>query len=150
MTRVLVLNGPNLGSVGRREPEIYGDTSLPAIEAALRERATALKVDLRCEQSNHEGVLIDILEEEQGRAHGCLINPGGLSHTSIALLDALRAFAKPVIEVHLSNIHARESYRRTTVTAEAARGVITGLGAEGYLLGLAALVRMISATEGSA
>ena len=145
MTRVLVLNGPNLGSLGRRDPELYGHATLADIEACLRRRAAELGVEVRCEQSNHEGVLIDLLEAERDRADGCIINPGGLSHVSVALADALRTFGRPVIEVHLSNIHAREPYRRTSLTAEAARGVIAGLGGDGYRLALEALVRLASA-----
>ena len=132
MTRILVLNGPNLGSLGRRDPHLYGSATLADIEACLHRRAAELRVELRCEQSNHEGTLIDLLEAEVD-ADGCIINPGGLSHVSIALADALRTFARPVIEVHLSNIHAREPYRHTSLTAEAARGVIAGLGAEDVL-----------------
>jgi 3-dehydroquinate dehydratase-2 len=145
MTRILVLNGPNLGSLGRRDPHLYGSQSLADIEAGLHRRAAELGVELRCEQSNHEGVLIDVLEEEAFTADGCVINPGGLSHVSIALADALRTFGKPVIEVHLSNVHAREPYRRRSLTAEAARGVIAGLGADGYRLALEALTRLLTA-----
>lgn len=139
MSRVLVLSGPGLGLLGSREPEIYGTTTLAAVHAALQQRATGLGVEVRCEQRNGEGELIDLLESERGVADGCVINPGGLSHTSVALADALRAFARPVIEVHVSNIHAREAYRRTSLTAEAAVGVITGLGVDGYLLALEAM-----------
>jgi len=144
VTRILVLNGPNLASLGRRDPHIYGRASLADIEACLRRRAAELGVEVRCEQSNHEGVLIDLLEAERESADGCIINPGGLSHVSITLADALRSFARPVIEVHLSNIHAREPYRHTSLTAEAARGVIAGLGADGYRLALEALVRLVT------
>jgi 3-dehydroquinate dehydratase-2 len=144
MTRILVLNGPNLASLGRRDPQLYGSATLADIEARLRRRAAELGVELRCEQSNHEGVLIDLLEAERESAEGCIINPGGLSHVSVALADALRTFGRPVIEVHLSNIHAREPFRRTSLTAEAALGVITGLGADGYGLALDALARLLT------
>jgi 3-dehydroquinate dehydratase-2 len=147
MTRILVLNGPNLGSLGRRDPHLYGSATLAGIEACLQRRAGELGVELRCEQSNHEGVLIDLLEDEREASQGCIINPGGLSHVSIALADALRTFARPVIEVHLSNIHAREPYRHTSLTAEAARGVIAGLGADGYRLALEALTRLLTPPE---
>jgi 3-dehydroquinate dehydratase-2 len=145
MIRILVLNGPNLGSLGRRDPDLYGSATLADIEAGLADRAAELGVELRCAQSNHEGTLIDLLEEEAGTADGCIINPGGLSHVSVALADALRTFGRPVIEVHLSNVHAREPYRRRSLTAEAARGVIAGLGADGYRLALEALTRLLTA-----
>lgn len=141
MTRVLVLNGPNLGSLGRREPELYGRRSLAAIEEALRVRAAELGVELRCEQRNGEGELIDLLEAESGRAAAVVINPGALSHTSVALLDALRAFPGRVIEVHLTNTFAREPYRRVMLTAEAADSVILGFGTEGYGIALDAAAR---------
>jgi 3-dehydroquinate dehydratase II len=147
MKRVLVVNGPNLGTLGTRETEIYGHETLAGIERRLRERARSVGVELRCEQSNHEGALVDLLEAERTAADGCIINPGGLSHTSVALADAIRAFGKPVIEVHLSNIHAREPFRRTSLTAEAATGVIAGLGADGYLLALDALVAIMGGME---
>jgi len=145
MTRVLVLNGPNLGSLGEREPEIYGGTSLVEIEAALRDRASRLGVELRVEQRNGEGELIDLLEEERGLSEVVVINPGGLSHTSVALLDALRAFPGQVIEVHLSNTFAREAYRRVMLTAEAADSVILGLGPDGYLVALERAARVAGA-----
>ncbi len=141
MTRILVLNGPNLGSLGRREPELYGRRDLAAIEAALRSRAAELGVEVRCEQRNGEGELIDLLEEEGGRADAVVINPGALSHTSVALLDALRAFPGRVVEVHLTNTFAREAYRRVMLTAEAADQVIMGFGAEGYGIALDAAAR---------
>lgn len=142
-TRILLLNGPNLGSLGRREPEIYGRRRLAEIEADLVERAAALDVELRAEQRNGEGELIDLLEQESGRAAAVIINPGALSHTSVALLDALRAFPGVVVEVHLTNTLAREPYRRVMLTAEAADGVVLGLGAAGYALALEAAERMV-------
>ncbi|MGH9121608.1 MAG: type II 3-dehydroquinate dehydratase [Acidimicrobiales bacterium] len=142
MTRIVVLNGPNLGSLGRREPEIYGGRTLADIEAGLRARAAELGCELRCEQRNGEGELIGLLEEE-GLASAVVINPGALSHTSVALLDALRAFVGVVVEVHLTNTLAREPYRRVMLTAEAADSVILGLGARGYAVALEAAVQAV-------
>lgn len=143
MTRILVLNGPNLGALGTREPKLYGSATLSDIESLVRERAAELGVILRLAQSNHEGELIDILEAERARADGCIVNPGGLSHTSIALTDALRAFARPVIEVHITNVFAREPERRVLLTAAACAGVISGLGVRGYVLALDAIMGML-------
>ena len=143
MTRILVLNGPNLASLGRREPEIYGGRSLAEIEDDLRERAVALNLELRVEQRNGEGELIDLIEAETGRADALVINPGAFSHTSVALLDALRAFPGVVVEVHLTNTFQRETYRRVMLTAEAADSVILGLGAPGYAVALEAAARMV-------
>jgi 3-dehydroquinate dehydratase-2 len=143
MIRVLVLNGPNLASLGRREPEVYGGRSLAEIEADLRERATALGVEIRLEQRNGEGELIGVLEAETGHADAVVINPAGLSHTSVALLDALRAFPGVIVEVHLTNTFRRETYRRVMLTAEAADGVVLGLGASGYAIALEAAARMV-------
>jgi 3-dehydroquinate dehydratase-2 len=143
MTRVLVLNGPNLATLGRREPGLYGGRSLEDIERELRERATALEVELRVEQRNGEGELIDLLEAEAERADAVVVNPGAFSHTSVALLDALRAFPGVVVEVHLTNTFRRESYRRVMLTAEAADAVILGLGASGYGIALEAAARMV-------
>ncbi|MFN2568075.1 MAG: type II 3-dehydroquinate dehydratase, partial [Candidatus Dormibacteria bacterium] len=112
-------------------------------ERSLTSRAPELGVEIRLMQSNHEGVLIDALEAERETADGCIINPAGLSHTSVTLLDAVRSFSRPVIEVHLSNIHVREPYRRLSLTGEAATGVISGLGPDGYLLALEAMVRLV-------
>lgn len=140
--RILVLNGPNLGSLGRRQPEVYGTTTLAEIRERVLAQAEALGAELRWEQSNHEGALIDIIEEESGRSDACVINPGALAHTSLALADALRGFAGPVVEVHLSNILAREEYRRVSHVAAAATAVIAGAGAGGYWLALQAAVRL--------
>jgi 3-dehydroquinate dehydratase-2 len=143
MTRVLVLNGPNLASLGRREPELYGGRSLADVESELRERAAALGVEIRAEQRNGEGELIGLIEAETGHADAVVINPGGFSHTSVALLDALRAFPGVVVEVHLTNTLQREAYRRVMLTAEAADALILGLGASGYALALEAAARMV-------
>jgi 3-dehydroquinate dehydratase-2 len=143
MTRILVVNGPNLSTLGSREPRLYGAATLADIEALVRERATQVGVILRLAQSNHEGELIDILEAERARADGCVINPGALSHTSIALADALRAFERPVVEVHITNVFAREPERRVLVTAAACVGVIAGIGAHGYVLALDAILGIL-------
>jgi 3-dehydroquinate dehydratase-2 len=144
--RVVVLNGPNLGTIGRRQPEVYGHVSLAEIHDRVRREAEALAVELRWEQSNHEGALIDVIEEETGRADAIVINPGGLAHTSVVLADALRGFRGPVIEVHLSNILKREEYRHVSHVAAAATAVITGVGADGYVMGLQAAVRLSGET----
>ena len=134
--KVLVLNGPNLGSLGRREPEVYGTRTLADLEALLTDRATAIGIEVHCLQSNHEGELIDAIEKNRESSDAIVINPGALSHYSLALADALRGSGKPVIEVHISNVFAREPERHRMVTAGAAKGVISGLGFEGYLVAL--------------
>jgi 3-dehydroquinate dehydratase-2 len=137
-----VLNGPNLGTLGRRQPEVYGTRTLGDLEAMLNERARALGVELRCLQTNHEGGLIDAIEKDGPSSDGIIINPGALSHYSLALADALRGSGKPVIEVHISNVLAREPERQRMVTAAAAKGVISGLGFEGYLAALDHLAKV--------
>lgn len=140
---VLVLNGPNLNLLGRREPGIYGAATLDDIAAALGARAEALGMAVELRQSNHEGVLVDWLHEAQDRdAHAVLLNAGAYTHTSVALLDAIRAIEVPVIEVHLSNPHARESFRHTSWIAPVAKGTIAGFGADSYLLALEAAARL--------
>jgi len=134
---ILVLNGPNLGTLGRREPEVYGTKTLADLERALTNRAKELGVELRFRQSNHEGQLIDWIETEPSDA--IIVNPGALSHYSLALADALRGCGKPVVEVHISNVFSREPERHRMVTAAAAKGVICGLGFDGYLAALAYL-----------
>jgi 3-dehydroquinate dehydratase II len=134
--KVLVLNGPNLRTLGRREPEVYGTRTLADLEAMLTERAQALGIELRCLQSNHEGQLIDAIEKDGAASDAIIINPGALSHYSLALADALRGSGKPVIEVHISNVFAREPDRHRMVTAAAARAVISGLGFDGYIAAL--------------
>lgn len=140
---ILVLNGPNLNLLGVREPATYGRDTLADIEEACLELAAELDLSVDFRQSNHEGQLVDWIQEARETADGIVINPGAYTHTSIAILDALRAAEVPVIEVHLSNIHRRESYRRISYVSEAAQGVILGLGAHGYLLALEAMARLI-------
>lgn len=139
-----VLNGPNLNLLGAREPEIYGSDTLADIEAVCRKKAEALGLSLVFRQSNSEGELVDWVQEASSRGVGLIINPGAYTHTSIALLDALTAAEVPVIELHLSNIHAREQFRRHSITAAAANGVLMGLGAAGYPLALDALKSLIN------
>jgi len=134
--KVLVLNGPNLGTLGKREPEVYGTQTLADLEKLLAERARELEFVLTCLQSNYEGQLIDWIEKEGAASDAIIINPGALSHYSLALADALRGSGKPVVEVHISNVFAREPDRHRMVTASAAKGVIAGLGFEGYLAAL--------------
>ncbi|MEW5785658.1 MAG: type II 3-dehydroquinate dehydratase [Bacillota bacterium] len=142
--RILVLHGPNLNLLGRREPAVYGTTTLPEIDAALALRAASLGVAVDCCQSNHEGALVDRIQEAPGVYQAILINPAALTHYSYALREALDAAALPVIEVHLSNIFAREPFRHLSVISPVAGGVICGLGADSYLWGLEALVKIIN------
>ncbi len=134
---ILVINGPNLNLLGAREPQVYGSTTLPMIEAELGQMAADAGAALQCFQSNHEGALIDRIHAARGDGtHFIIINPGGLTHTSVALRDALAGVALPFIEVHLSNVHGREAFRRHSYISEIAVGVICGLGANGYRLAL--------------
>jgi len=141
--RVLVLNGPNLNLLGRRRPEIYGTLTLRDIEERLAQRAAQLGVEVACFQTNHEGELIDLVQREGERSDAIIINPGAFTHYSYAIRDALEAVGRPVVEVHLSNIHAREPFRRRSVVAEVALGQVSGLGWRGYLQALEALVEML-------
>lgn len=145
---IYVLNGPNLNLLGEREPEVYGRTTLEEIGARVAERAKAAGLDVEFRQSNSEAELIEWLQEARLKAAGVILNAAGLSHTSVALLDAARALEKPLIEVHLSNPYAREEYRRHSFVSEAATGVICGLGAGGYLYAVDALAHLLKERTG--
>ncbi len=145
---ILVLNGPNLNLLGVREPKTYGSETLADIEEACLERAAALDLALDFRQSNHEGQLVDWIQEARESADGIIINAGGYSHTSIAILDALRACELPIIEVHLSNIFAREPYRHHSYISSVARGVICGFGAQSYIIALDAIAYVLEAASG--
>ena len=143
--RVLLLNGPNLNLLGLREPGLYGVDTLEAIEAELSRQAAGLGVALECFQSNHEGALVDRIHAARGHADGILINAGAFTHTSIAVRDALLGVAIPYVELHLSNVHARESFRHHSYLADKALGVICGFGPASYGLALQGLVQRLRA-----
>lgn len=136
--RILVLNGPNLNMLGVREPQIYGRTTLGAIERACRAFAKSAGAQLTFLQSNHEGVLVEAIQRARGKVDATVVNPAGLSFTSVALYDAFKIFAGPIIEVHISNIHARDEMHRHSRLSAAATGVICGLGPYGYIVALQA------------
>ena len=131
---ILLVNGPNLNLLGEREPAVYGSTTLQDVERMVSEACAAYGHEVKVFQSNHEGALIDFIQEHRKSARGLILNLGALSHGSIALHDCLKSVAAPAVEVHISNIHAREEYRRKSVVAPACRGQITGLGVRGYIL----------------
>ncbi len=140
---VYLLNGPNLNLLGVRQPELYGSVTLAEVEASCTELANELGLELSCLQSNSESQLVDWIQEARGAAEAIVMNPGGYSHTSIALLDALAMFDGPVIEVHVSNIHARETFRRHSYVSQRANAVIAGCGTDGYEFGLMRVARML-------
>lgn len=140
---VLVLNGPNLNLLGRREPAVYGSQTLADIEALCREEGIALGLDVVCAQSNYEGRLIEMIHEAFGQHKGLVMNPGAFTHTSIAIMDAVRGVGLPLVEVHLSNVHAREAFRHHSYISPVALGVICGFGAQGYRFALQALMAHI-------
>jgi 3-dehydroquinate dehydratase II len=142
---VLILNGPNLNLLGKRQPEVYGHATLADVEADCRKLAAELKLDVSFKQSNAEHQLIDWIHEAREKTAGIIINPGAYSHTSIAIFDALNTFDGPVIEVHISNIHKRESFRHHSYVSARAEGVIAGCGVEGYLLALRRLATLLRA-----
>ena len=139
--RILLLQGPNLNLLGTRQPEVYGSMTLADIKAAAERRLASYDVELRTAQSNSEGALIDLLHEARDWADGVVFNPGAYTHTSIALRDAIVAIDLPVIEVHISNVHGREAFRRESLLAGVCLGQIAGFGAHSYLLALDALLR---------
>ncbi len=141
--RILVLNGPNLNLLGQREPSVYGATTLAEIEASCIAHGKTLGLDVSCAQSNHEGALVDALHGTDAR--GVVLNAGAYTHTSIALRDAIAAIAQPVVELHLSNTHAREPFRHVSMIAPVCAGVIQGFGAAGYPLAITALKGVIEA-----
>lgn len=142
-SRILLLSGPNLNLLGQREPEIYGRTTLDEHVEEVRRAGERHRLEVEHEQSNHEGVLVDAIHAARGRCAGIIINPGAFTHYSWALHDALASFEGPVIEVHLSNPEARESWRRTSVVAPVAVGSISGFGGHGYLMAVEAMARLL-------
>src|SRR5687768_13863297 len=143
--RIAVLNGPNLNLLGQREPEVYGRTTLAEIEAMVREAAVPMGVEIEWFQTNHEGEMVDAVQRLRGHADGALINAAALTHSSLALRDALLAVKIPFVELHLSNIFAREPERRHSVIADLAIGMVTGFGAQSYVLALQALMGRLRA-----
>lgn len=143
MTSILILNGPNLNLLGQRQPDVYGATTLADIEALCRDKAKALGIAMDFRQDNSEGALIDAIHAARGTHDGIILNAGAYTHTSIALMDALLSVGLPAIELHLSNIHAREPFRHESFIARAAIGVICGFGAKGYELALEAMTAQL-------
>jgi len=146
--KILLIHGPNLNLLGKREPGVYGIVTLEEINVNLEEIAQEVGIGLIIKQSNHEGVIVDWIQEAMGQAEAIVINPGAFTHYSIAIRDALAAVALPVVEVHLSNIHQREEFRRHSVIAPITVGQIAGFGAESYYLGLRAAVSLMSRKRG--
>lgn len=144
MTKILLINGPNLNLLGTREPAKYGHTTLPQVEAMVREAGQALGVQVNCFQSNHEGGIVDRIHaaRTEGVA-GVVINPGAYTHTSVAIRDAFAGTAIPFVEIHVSNVHAREPFRHHSYLSEIAAGIVVGFGVEGYLLALRGLVKKL-------
>jgi 3-dehydroquinate dehydratase-2 len=141
--KILILHGPNLNLLGTREPEVYGSLTLDDINDKLRELGKELDAEIKCVQSNHEGALIDALHDACTSANGVVFNPGGYTHTSIALRDAISAIQIPVVEVHLSNVYAREEFRHVSMISAVCKGKVVGLGWRSYTLGFRALVELL-------
>ena len=143
-TRLMIINGPNLNLLGVREPHIYGSTTLAAIEASCRQFADFLGVSLACHQSNHEGEMVELIQSARGKADAIIINPAAYSFTSVALFDAFKIFDGPIIELHISNIHARDELHRHSKLSAAAKAVICGLGPYGYIVAMQSAVHLVS------
>jgi 3-dehydroquinate dehydratase II len=143
MMKILILHGPNLNLLGTREPEIYGSMTLENINEKLIVLGKELNAEIKCSQSNHEGALIDALHDARTWANGVVFNPGGYTHTSVALRDAISAIQIPVVEVHLSNVYAREEFRHTSFVSAVCKGKVTGFGPRSYELGLRGLIDII-------
>lgn len=141
---ILILNGPNLNLLGTREPEIYGSTTLPEVEEMCRARAATVGVEISFRQSNHEGVLVDWIHEAINGADGIIINPAAFTHTSVAILDALKNIKAPIIELHISNPHQREEFRHRSFVTPVATATICGLGVDGYPIAVEAMSRLIA------
>lgn len=146
MPKVIVINGPNLNLLGQREPAVYGSATLADVEALCRDTGARLGVEVECLQSNHEGVLIDALHAagrgvKAGEVLGVVMNPGAFTHTSIALHDAIKGAELPLVEIHISNVHAREAFRHHSHISPAAAGIVVGFGVDGYVLAIEGLVR---------
>lgn len=150
MTSILLLNGPNLNLLGTREPDIYGATTLAELEELCRGWGEAVGLAVSCTQSNHEGELVDALQAARANHAGIIVNAGAFTHTSIALLDAIKGVGLPTIEVHMSNIHSREEFRHHSYIAQAAIGVVAGFGIDSYRLALEAMARHLSSASGDA
>lgn len=144
-TSILMLNGPNLNLLGTRQPEVYGRTTLADVEAMCAEKANTLGIAIDFRQSNHEGELVDWIQEAKGRHQGIVINAGAYTHTSVALADAIASVELPVTEVHISNIHQRETFRHVSYLSKVSMGMICGFGPFGYVMGIDALVNHLSA-----
>ncbi|WP_412565540.1 type II 3-dehydroquinate dehydratase [Thalassobius sp. MITS945101] len=141
--QILILNGPNLNLLGTRQPEVYGSDTLADVERDCAALAAELGAEVALKQSNHEGALVEMIQEARNTADGIIINPAAYSHTSVAILDALNMFEGPVLEVHISNIHQRESFRHHSFVSARAEGVIAGFGVEGYQLALRRMVNLL-------
>lgn len=141
--KIYILNGPNLNLLGKRQPEIYGHETLADVESACRQVASDAGLEIAFHQSNHEGAIIDLIHEARDSGAGIVINPGAFTHTSVAILDALNAFEGPVLEVHISNVHKRESFRHHSYVSLRADGVIAGFGTQGYQLAVRRMARLL-------
>jgi 3-dehydroquinate dehydratase II len=142
MKRVMIVNGPNLNLLGVREPHIYGTTTLAQVEESCGQASAGLDLKIAFHQSNHEGVIVDLIQSARQEADAIIINPAGFSFTSVAIMDAIKAFEGPVLEVHISNIHARDEYHRHSRISSVATGVICGLGPYGYIAAMQAIAQM--------